>query len=389
LKKKELKETLFKAGTESKLTKAEKYDAAIQFADAGFAINADLTIFGMAMQFSKVGGFGINVREHIMGNIAVNPLAADIMFNGYNSSYFDTVQIIQGDSTGVRFQPMMISEAFDGSSMQMLWYREYSFGYGRFIIKNDELEINLGSTIKYLQGYGIVDVNVDKEEGKTRLFGAMSPIFGVDYGALIEKPDSGFKSIGKGIGYDFGVSALIKKKFKLGIAVNDIGAMKWHTNVLKANNDTMNYISATGFDSYNIFKEGGKLVGNESIFDWEYVPEGVTIKLPTTLRVGAGCFITDDLEVGLELVAPLNNYPGSYTKPILALGGDYNIFPWLRISTGIVNGGNYDFNLPLGITFQFGGGIYEMGVATRDFKTYLGENRPTLSLSAGFLRFSL
>ncbi|MBL4654430.1 MAG: hypothetical protein JKY33_01225, partial [Bacteroidia bacterium] len=355
LKKKDLKETLFKAGTDSKLTKAEKFDAAIQFADAGFAVNFDMNWFGMAMQFNKVGGFAVNIREHIMGNIALNPLAADIMFNGYNSTYFDTVQIIQGDTTGVRFQPMLISEAFDGSSMQMLWYREYAFGYGRNIIKNDDLEINLGSAIKYLQGYGIVDVNVDKEEGKTRLFGAMSPIFGVNYGALIDNPGTGFKSIGKGLGYDFGVSALIKKKFKFGVAINDIGSMKWHTNVLTANNDTMNYISSTGFDSYNIFIEGEKLVGNESIFDWTYLPGGVTIKLPTTLRVGAGCYITDKLEVGLELVAPLNNYPGSYAKPILALGGDYNIFPWLRISTGIVNGGNYDFNLPLGITFQFGG----------------------------------
>ena len=55
---------------------------------------------------------------------------------------------------------------------------------------------------------------------------------------------------------------------------------------------------------------------------------------------------------------------------------------------GVVNGGNYDLNIPFGLTFGFFD-IWEFGVATRDVVTLISNETPTISIVAGFLRFRI
>ncbi len=93
--------------------------------------------------------------------------------------------------------------------------------------------------------------------------------------------------------------------------------------------------------------------------------------------------------VGIEAVFPLNDVAGNFQKPVFSVGGEYKIGAWLRLGSGFLFGGNYGNSLlmPFGITFITSGGIWEMGVASRDITTYIKSSNPVLSLSTGFLRF--
>jgi hypothetical protein len=111
------------------------------------------------------------------------------------------------------------------------------------------------------------------------------------------------------------------------------------------------------------------------------------IGLPAKARAG-GSFSTKIINIGFDVVAPLNSVSGNILKPITSVGGDVKILGLFRLSTGLLTGGNYTYLLvPAGITFTPVGGYYEMGIATRDIFTYLRSNNPMISLSTGFLRF--
>ena len=111
------------------------------------------------------------------------------------------------------------------------------------------------------------------------------------------------------------------------------------------------------------------------------------MKLPTTLRVGASFKIKEFAELGVDIIVPMNDGVGNVNKAIIGLGGDIYPLPWLRLSAGFLTGGNYDFQIPVGLTFITGTGSWEGGIASRDAVTFFTQNGPTLSLSTGFMRF--
>jgi len=143
--------------------------------------------------------------------------------------------------------------------------------------------------------------------------------------------------------------------------------------------------SSSGFDSYNLFEEAENIVGEDGLFRWNGLAEKKE-KLPTNVRAGASFQPNEKIEAGLDIVVPLNDVAGSYEKALMAFGIDVTPIPWLRLSTGVTTGGNYGFNLPMGIVLIVGE-TWEAGVASRDVITFFSQNRPTLSLSAGLLRF--
>ena len=74
-------------------------------------------------------------------------------------------------------------------------------------------------------------------------------------------------------------------------------------------------------------------------------------------------------------------------RAVLAVGEDVRPVRWMSLNMGFISGGNYNTKIPAGVTFHFGDGSYELGVASRDMITFFTDNQPTASLSAGFLRF--
>jgi len=194
------------------------------------------------------------------------------------------------------------------------------------------------------------------------------------------------KTVGSGMGLDLGISVVIGEKLKIGLALNDIGSITWDGNVYQASDAELIDMASPGFNSYNIFEQAQNILGDSGVFDWNGIVEK-KVNLPTHFRAGVGYKASEKFEIGLDMVIPANDVAGNYEKPLIAVGLDLVPIPWLRLSSGITTGGNYNLNIPVGVVVMLSEGAWELGVASRDAVTFFSETSPTLSLSAGFLRF--
>lgn len=413
LSKQELRDNMWGAirgDSASNFTKQQKIDAAQSFTGAGFAINADIGSFGFSYQHEKIGGFAFRINDRFQWYSKLGKQASEILFLGFNAPYFDSLKYNNGTDTvtianyenmsqdsasnvllGFRNTPQLLSQIMEGSIMQMSWTREYNLSYGRKIFGDSTFMLFGGVGIKYIQGMAYLDVN--DANGQLNAFSSMSPGFKIDYGTAASSNPSTVtqsgnfpKPVGQGFGVDLGVNAVIKKVLKIGVAVTNIGSMTWDGNVYTVKDTTLHDTDNGGLNNYNIGQQIGTIAGKDGLFQWQ----GLTtrkINLPMTYRLGASLKIKEIANIGVDVIVPGNNQPGNFQGAVIGFGGDVTPTKWLRLSTGFVTGGNYDFRIPIGVTIIGGGGTWEGGVASRDLITFFAQNGPTLSLSMGFLRF--
>ncbi len=389
-------------------TEAEKQEAARAFADAGATLNADVMLVGAAFTSEKLGGFGFQVRDRAQWTSKFGPVMAELLFEGYRSDYFDLLVLVTGDTitnyenlsqdslaliaSGLANNPQLLGTVLNGSNIEFTWYREFNVSYGRRIAHSDNFELFAGVGVKYLLGIGIIDMRA--ENNTFNGFSSLSPYFDINYGdAALSNPSSVSarstllpKAVGKGFGLDLGLSAIIKEKWKVGAAVTNIGSINWEGNVYTADNGTLVELASNGLDNYNFFSGIDDFVTNGGLLTWEGASSR-RVALPTNARLGLGRTLGKIIEVGIDVVLPLNDEPGNYEKAVIGIGGDVRPLPWLTLSAGLVTGGNYDTKIPVGITFTTPTGTWEAGVASRDAVTFFTDRNPTISLSMGFLRF--
>jgi len=400
-----LRSALF--NSEKKLSREEKNKAATDFAGKGLTVNMDFLYAGYAWQRVSGGsGFAFTMRERAQWYSKFNPLAAEIMFKGFNaSSYFDSLvtksnfdtatQKFVIDTVGaLALIPKTLSQILEGTRISMSWNREYAFSYGVNVVNNYDFKLDIGVGIKYIQGIGYLDIQSD---GKTlKAFISSSPWFGIKF----FKPDSagrvaatgqniGFlpNSAGNGVGFEFGVTSIIKEHYRVSASLTDLGSVNYQTNVYTASDTLLTNISNNGFSSYNFFRNAEQFDGfQKDLIKWEGLKNRRQF-LPTKLRLGFA-ITYEKWNAGVETVIPLNDASGNFVRPVYSIGGEYRAIEWLRIGSGVLFGGNYsNAMVPLGITFITSGGLWELGVASRDVLTYVKQKKPMLSLSTGFLRF--
>lgn len=405
--KSELIGSLKKGNTD--FTYDEKISAAQDFTESGLAANFDVTWIALGVQPKKeLGGFAFGIRERFQWYSKFSEIMSEILFRGYNAPYFTNLILTTGDTIinsanlpqdtleliekGINLLPKLFSEILGESELSMSWYREYNFSYGRILLGNENMALYGGVGFKYLSGMAIMDAKV--EGGELEAFSAITPALEIEYGdsAKANNPssveDEGLlpKSIGSGMGIDLGVSIVLGEKLKIGLAINDIGSITWDGNVYQAGDETLIDLASPGFNSYNLVEQAQEILGDSGLFKWNGVVEK-KISLPTHLRAGASFKASDKFEVGFDIVIPANTVAGNYEKSLIAIGFDIIPIPWLRLSSGLSTGGNYGYNLPLGVVLMLSEGAWEIGVASRDAFTFFNETRPNLSLSTGFLRF--
>jgi len=389
-----------------KLSIDEKTQAAQDFAGKGLTVNMDFLYAGYAWQKVSGGsGFAFTMRERAQWYSKFNPLAAEIMFRGFNANtYFDSLL------TNIRFDtltlkdtteiigaiskvPQFLSQILDGTRIAMSWNREYGFSYGVNVIDNFDFKLDVGVGVKYIQGIGYLDIQSD---GKTlKAFIASSPWFGIKFGnngQLKQSSDSinlGFlpNSAGMGLGFEFGATAIIKDHFRVSASLTDLGSINYQTNVYTATDAKLTNIRNDGFSNYNFFKNAEQFDGfQKDLIRWDGL-KNRRQDLPTKIRTGFAISY-EKWNAGIETVIPLNSASGNFVRPIYSIGGEYRVLDWLRLGSGLLVGGNYTSALiPFGLTFVTGGGLWEMGIASRDILTYIKQKKPMLSLSTGFLRF--
>lgn len=391
-----------------RFTPEQKDEAARLFANSGARARVDLMAMGIALSTEQAGGFAFQMRDRISTDARFSPRTADLFFRGFGSNYFDLLVLATGDTItnyegmspdslamvilGVATQPQAIGRLTNGSHVRSMWYREYAFSYGRHLLRSDDLELHAGIGMKYLSGIGIIDITGSGDH--LAGFHALSDDFDIDYQAARRRSDARItagkllfpRAVGSGFGIDLGLSTLIQRTWKIGASVVDIGSITWTGNAYTANNGSLVELASAGLENYDLINGFEDLALHSGLFDWR-VSSSRKVALPTQMRLGAGRLFGEKLELGADLVVPLNEAPGNLEQPLFALGGDIRPARWVQFSTGLQVGGGTTTKVPVGITFIAGNGTWEAGVASRDVITYFTDNDPTISLALGFLRF--
>jgi hypothetical protein len=377
----------------TKFTDEERQEAVQNFTETKLQFEGNVSGVGISFQDDKIGGFGFAIKERIVWDSFLNEQSADLLFNGYNSSYFDTIQIDAetGDSIGISLDPEYVTKLFNNTYLEMLWFREYNLSYGRSILKNDKFTLFGGIGFKYIRGYSVF--NYSYKDGVIDAYSALNPTLGVDYDTYSpsEIENNEFQSVGTGWGLDFGVSALLYNKLRLALTLTDLGQIKWDGNVYEGEDAFLNDIESSGLDNYNIFELDDNVAFDHFKWGGWKGLENKTTKLPTNFRFGGAYLLKEKYEFGSEFYFPVNEVPGSYDKLIFGVGTRLQPVKWFRGSIGVVAGGATGTNVPMGISFfPFNNSSFswEIGLAVRDITSYFSQNNPTVSLAIGLLRFS-
>ncbi len=379
--------------TNKSFTDTERQEAVTNFTDAKLQMEGSVGAFGLSFQDEKMGGFGFIIRERMMWDSNLNEESADILFNGYNASYFDTlvVDFESGDTIGISFDPKQVTDLFEGTRLEVLWFREYNFSYGRSIINRENFSIYGGVGFKYIEGYSVF--NYTYQDGVLKAFSALNPTLGVDYDA--DSPskinNNEYQAVGKGWGLDFGLSVLLFKNLRVGVSMTDFGKINWDGNVYKGKSAILSDLESGGINNYNIFTLQETLSADDMKWgEWEGL-ENKETDLPMNFRAGASYLLKNKFEFGTELYLPINQVPGAYDKVIVGFGTRITPVKFLRISAGVVSGGATGTNIPMGITvipFNNESFSWELGFAVKDITTYFSQDKPTVSYAMGLLRFS-
>jgi hypothetical protein len=284
----------------------------------------------------------------------------------------------------------------NGTRLKVSWIREFNFGYGRQIIKNKKFGIYGGVGIKYLTGMAIFDL----ESSPTDLsaFLSYSPSFSASGSGLFSTGTFKMqlpKAAGKGFGVDLGVNVKAFKRLKIGIAVNDIGSITWKENTFNAIADS----ALANFSIGGLSETSSSGLSGMDSFD-SILNSLVTIQqgnferkvsLPSNLRAGASIQLGKMLEVGAEMITPLNSSPGNFKSALFSAGADFKLGP-IILSGGIVFQNEELLRMPVGFVFSPFNGTYEMGISTRDINSLINfkdTEKPMISAAFGFLRFRL
>ncbi len=370
-------------------SETDKIDAAKRFANSRMVLDAEAVSIGFSFQKKNVGGFAFKVNDRNLWNLKLNTTAAEILWLGFNSDYFDlkevdpiTQQIVAGISTN----PMPAVDLLKGTRITSLWIREYGFSYGRHIIESKAFKLYGGIGIKYISGYSIIEINTEGSE--LTAFSSLSPVFDIDYPKESPSSKSGknFDPVGKGYGLDFGLTADIADQIRLSAAINDIGNIKWDGNVYQASyQSTIKRIETAGLGNESIADLIDALAVQDEVFEWEGIAS-IDRPLPSTLRGGAAYIGLKGLHTGFDILIPLNDAPGSREAALWNFGLRYQPVRAFAISSGVGSGGDASFRWSLGFDFSIAD-TWEIGLATRDITTLFKTENPYLSVVVGLLRF--
>lgn len=408
------------------LSQEEKAEAARRFTNSPFGFNFDVMLIGVGFYVKKLGGFAISVNDHVQFFSRLNQTASEIVFLGNNAPYFRFLLLSNGRvipnaptlSPDVRERVVAgfideqnaqtYGQLLDGSRLSSNWYREFNFAYGTKIIDGYNFSLHVGGGIRLLRGLALI--NLVAQDGQLiRNNISMSPTFNMNFGSSTQIANPSFVGlqenvsdfrkvaaatpVGTGLAFDAGIQMTIKRNFYLGIAATNIGSINWTGNAYNLADSKLREIQGGGISTYNLLvtsQNNLRLAGERAALEWQGV-NNINQQLPSVLRMGASYEYFRTFHIGVDVVMPLRETATNIERPIVALGADYRLNRWIKISTGINQDGYQTgkINFPAGVAYTASRRFFEMGVSTRDLVTFFiqppgGSN---VSFSMGFARF--
>jgi hypothetical protein len=372
------------------LTTDEKTEITRNFLETGNSFSGEVMPVAIVVQFPKLGGFGFSWRERMTGSVKFSEPLADLVFNGINSKYIDTIVYdVLGQALGILNDSVNVGDLFNGSSLQYNWFREYNLTFGRKLAGNESVSAYLGGGIKFLQSNAIADIsfNADTISG----FAAFSPLFKINYNHLLDSTaqlSGRLSPVGKGFGIDIGTTIAVKNRFFAAVSITDIGSIKYKGNLVTVTDAFKDSLfKFIGINEANIFTSMDDIFNAEGLF--QYLPSGEkTVTLPTQLHLGLGLRASNKFDFAFDVIQPLNKEPGNL--PQTEYAGLVNFVPVkaIKLSGGFVGGGYTNFDIPAGISFSFfPEQIWQLSVGTGDILSLIKENKPTISFTVSLLRF--
>lgn len=344
-------------------------------------LQAHLNWGAFSLYFPKMGGLAFGLRDRTFAHVGLSKNAADMIFLGQNAPF------LQDTSTYTK----TLGQLFDSTNISFLHYRELNIGYGRRIFHtgtedekgNPAIQLYGGFGLKILWGFSSIDGKA--ENGVLSGNASISTNYDVNYNAINNfTPQTTsllFNANGTGMAFDAGASLIIKSKWRFGASVTDMGTISWKNNQLFAADTTMTPPDTTndGLNSWDVASQGSFAFASNGLFNYGPGPDFKTT-LPSRLRLGAG-FKLEKFEAGLDLVIPLANKDLNLTSPYMAIGAEYNILGWIKVSAGFSGNTDMGWSVPVGVIAGVGG-VVEIGVATGDILTFLDKSKdPYLSVA--------
>lgn len=391
---------------------AQQREYAQDYARAGIALDANFNWLGFSYHSETFGGIAFNINEQYNWYSKLNEETSDLIFGGKLAEYFDQLTVVYGTDTtvipnsdnisqdtldhvvlGTISVPLLLSQITEGSSIRMVWNRNYNFGYGRKLFGDDStFAVYAGVGGRFIQSMGMLSLE-SEGNGQVRMYSALSPGFDIDYGAIATMNPSNYsetgfvpKPVGMGYGIDLAVSTRIMSFLKIGLAVNNIGSVKYTRNVYEIRDTIVGDLSLNGLANYNITNSMDLLLQDGGLLSLKGQEEYV-LKNAANIRLGASMDFGKFASVGIDFIAPFDSEsPGSIDNYVISVGGDIKPTKWLTLSAGYYGGGIYQHNIPLGVNFVLGGGTYEVGIASRDALSFFMNTSRSISTAFGFAR---
>ena len=436
LTRKELFKTVFNS-SEINFTNDDKRKAAERIANTSISMNADVMLFGLSMRLPNNQGIAFSVRDRIQMFTQINENTAEIAFLGASASYFPELLLSDGSvidnpryAGNEDLHPLseekeaevimglysnedsaqFYSDIMDGSRVASTWFRELNFSYGKQLIDSYNFSLYAGFGLRYILGITMIEMEAKNNQLISSNI-SLSEDFGLSFGEdddIVSSPTfrspqdvSAFKKVasprpvGKGLGIDIGLTMVIKRNLYVGLAITNLGNIKWDGNVYKVNDGKLVQFAGAGLNNFNILasdQSAFQFAGDKSPLSWEG-SNSINQTLPSVIRLGASYEYHRTFHIGFDIIAPRNNAAGNLENILYAIGGDFRPNRIFKISAGANFGGNNQskINIPIGFTYIARKGFYETGIATRDITTYLADfgGGSTISFAAGFLRFKL
>ncbi len=383
-----------------------------QFADVlsnpnGLNMYADVNWAAFSFKIPKIGGFAINLRDRVIAHVTLSPTAADILFNGLNSSAYQ-------DST--KTLATKISNELAGTNFSLYQYRELNLDYGREIFRIgggggsvssfdvatnqktgteaetqdadfNAFKIYAGGGLKYL--WGLANVYGDITPGGLEARSSVTNSYGINYGNIpgFTSTNVGnlFNNVGTGVAGDLGLSA-VYKNWRFGVAATDIGGIYWKHNTLTAIDTNMPRLAANNYGITSLI--GGNFgIADGTFLNFAPGPD-YWLALPSKLRTGMSYIASKIVTLSADVDFPLNNVIGNIQYPFYAAGAQFNICKSISVSAGLCGNQTYGINMPLGICLGIGDKV-QFYLSTSDVLTYIGkQNNPNISAAFGLLRIN-